>query len=67
MSRFTAAELTALCSTPAGLVALFQLVLAGNVDITTAAVTTPLAAMVTAGAITQARATALATAASVVP
>lgn len=60
VAQFTPAEMTALCSSPAGLVALFQLVTQANlIDITSAPVTTPLAAMVTAGAITQARATAL--------
>ena len=42
----TLAQLTTLCSTPAGLTALFQLLLAGNtVDKTSAAVTTPLAVL----------------------
>jgi hypothetical protein len=44
LASYTTAQLTTLCSTPAGLTALFQLLLAGNtVDKTSAAVTTPLA------------------------
>lgn len=62
VSNFTPAELLAICSSPAGIAALFQLLLAGNtVDITMPAVTGPLAAMVTAGVLTQARAAAVLT------
>jgi hypothetical protein len=44
LASYTTAQLTTLCSTPAGLAALFQLLLAGNtVDKTSAAVTAPLA------------------------
>ena len=44
LASYTTAQLTTLCSTPAGLAALFQLLLAGNtVDKTAAAVTSPLA------------------------
>lgn len=46
ISRMTSAELTAACSTPAGVAALFQLVVAGPVDITLPATMTLLAPLV---------------------
>lgn len=60
ISRFTSAELTTLCGTPAGIAALISILALGPaVRLSNTTLTTILAGPVAAGSLTQARATAI--------